>query len=162
MAQQQNADTSLKFIKAKNSRESNKITFHSVHGSSRLYFKPQNSQIKYKNNELKDAASKCRQAMESISYNLWNKISQSSNGQISVAMRTPKTQPDLYSIVDALIKKTKTMSGMEPIRDNLQEIKKTDNWRVLNKGVHFEDEQQEFERDDIKCVLDILIELDNQ
>ncbi|GMU11577.1 hypothetical protein WAL17_00070 [Waltera acetigignens] len=49
MAQQQNADTSLKFIKAKNSRESNKITFHSVHGSSRLYFKPQNSQIKYKN-----------------------------------------------------------------------------------------------------------------
>ncbi len=120
------------------------------------------AQIKYKNNELKDAASKCRQAMESISYNLWNKISQSSNGQISVAMRTPKTQPDLYSIVDALIKKTKTMSGMEPIRDNLQEIKKTDNWRVLNKGVHFEDEQQEFERDDIKCVLDILIELDNQ
>lgn len=120
------------------------------------------AQIKYKNNELKDAASKCRQAMESISYNLWNKISQSSNGQISVAMRTPKTQPDLYSIVDALIKKTKTMSGMEPIRDNLQEIKKNDNWRVLNKGVHFEDEQQEFERDDIKCVLDILIELDNQ
>lgn len=51
---------------------------------------------------------------------------------------------------------------MEPIRANLQEIKKTDNWRVLNKGVHFEDEQQEFERDDIKCVLDILIELDNQ
>lgn len=65
------------------------------------------AQIKYKNNELKDAASKCRQAMESISYNLWNKISQSSNGQISVAMRTPKTQPDLYSIVDALIKKQK-------------------------------------------------------
>ena len=30
---------------------------------------------KYEESELKDAASKCRQAMESVSYNLWNKIS---------------------------------------------------------------------------------------
>lgn len=120
------------------------------------------AQNKYGNNELKDAATKCRQAMESISYNLWNKISQTSNGQISVAMRSPKAQPDLSSIVDALINKTKKIPGMESITDNLKEVKQQDNWRVLNKGVHFEDEQPEFNRVDIKNVLEILVNLDNE
>lgn len=120
------------------------------------------AQSKYNDNELKDAAAKCRQAMESISYNLWNKISQTSNGKIAVAMRSPKAQPDISSIVDALISKTKKISGMESITESLKAIRKQDNWRVLNKGTHFEDEQPEFDRVDIKNVLDILVDLDNQ
>lgn len=116
---------------------------------------------KYDDNELKDAASKCRQAMESVSYNLWNKISRTSNGEISVAMRSPKSQPDLASIVDGLIKKTKKITGMESITEKLEEIKQQDNWRVLNKGTHFEDEQPEFDRLDVKNVLDILNALDD-
>lgn len=117
---------------------------------------------KYDDNELKDAASKCRQAMESVSYNLWGKISSTSDGQISVAMRSPKSQPDLASIRDALIKKSKHIPGMESITQKLEEITQQDNWRVLNKGTHFEDEQPEFDRMDVKNVLDILTELDNQ
>lgn len=120
------------------------------------------AQKKYNDNELKDAASKCRQAMESISYNLWGKISKTADGQISVAMRTPQSQPDLHSIVEALIKKSKKISGMESITQNLETIKQQDNWRVLNKGTHFEDEQPEFDRIDVKNVLDVLTELDNQ
>lgn len=120
------------------------------------------AQKKYNDNELKDAASKCRQAMESISYNLWGKISNTSDGLISVAMRSPKSQPDLASIRDALIKKGKKISGMEPIVQNLEVIKQQDNWRVLNKGTHFEDEQPEFDRVDVKTVLDVLTELDTQ
>ena len=116
---------------------------------------------KYEESELKDAASKCRQAMESVSYNLWNKISNTSNGEISVAMRSPKSQPDLFSIVNALIKKTKKIQGMESITEKLEAIKEQDNWRVLNKGTHFEDEQSEFERADVKNVLDILTALDD-
>ena len=119
------------------------------------------AQKNYESNALKDAASKCRQAMESISYNLWNKISKTGNGQISVSLRTPKSDPDLFSIVDALIKKTKTISGMESITKKLEEIKQQDNWRVLNKGTHFEDEQSEFERIDVKNVLEILTSLDD-
>ena len=110
---------------------------------------------------MKDAASKCRQAMESVSYNLWNKISNTSNGEISVAMRSPKSQPDLFSIVNALIKKTKKIQGMESITEKLEAIKEQVNWRVLNKGTHFEDEQSEFERADVKNVLDILTALDD-
>ncbi|MBR4345199.1 MAG: AAA family ATPase [Lachnospiraceae bacterium] len=115
---------------------------------------------KYEDNELKDAASKCRQAMESVSYNLWNKISDTSNGEILVAMRSPKSQPDLASIVNALIKKSKKIQGMESITEKLEAIKEQDNWRVLNKGTHFENEQPEFERLDVKNVLDILTALD--
>ena len=120
------------------------------------------AQKKYNDNELKDAASKCRQAMESVSYNLWGKISKTVDGQISVAMRTPQSQPDLHSIVEALIKKSKKIPGMESITRNLETIKQQDNWRVLNKGTHFEDEQPEFDRVDVKNVLDILTELDAQ
>lgn len=120
------------------------------------------AQKKYNDNELKDAASKCRQAMESISYNLWGKISKTSSGEISVAMRSPHSQPDLYSVVEALIKKSKKITGMESVTRNLENIKKSDNWRVLNKGTHFEDEQPEFDRTDVKNVLGILAELDNQ
>lgn len=114
---------------------------------------------KYEENELKDAASKCRQAMESVSYNLWNKMSNA--GEISVSMRSPKSMPDLASVVDALKKKTKKIQGMENIAINLEEIRKQSNWRVLNKGTHFEDDQSEFERTDVKNVLNILKALDD-
>lgn len=116
---------------------------------------------KYNKNETKDAASKCRQAMECISYNLWNLIAKSSDATISVGMRSPKSLPDLNSIVDGLIKKTGKIKGMEDINAELKSLKEAGNWRVLNKGTHFEDEQKEFERADIKCVYDHLVKLDD-
>ena len=116
---------------------------------------------KYNKNETKDAASKCRQAMECISYNLWNLIAKSSDATISVGMRSPKSLPDLSSIVDGLIKKTSKIKGMEDINAELKSLKEAGNWRVLNKGTHFEDEQKEFERADIKCVYDHLVKLDD-
>lgn len=116
---------------------------------------------KYKKNEIKDAASKCRQAMECISYNLWNIISRISDGMISVGMRNPKSLPDLSSIVDGLIKKTGKIQGMEDINAELKHLKEPSNWRILNKGTHHEDEQKEFERVDVKCVYDHLVKLDD-
>lgn len=116
---------------------------------------------KYNKNETKDAASKCRQAMECISYNLWNLIAKSSDATISVGMRSPKSLPDLSSIVDGLIKKTGKIRGMEDINAELKSLKEPGNWRVLNKGTHYEDEQREFERADVKCVYDHLVKLDD-
>lgn len=116
---------------------------------------------KYNKNEIKDAASKCRQAMECVAYNLWNIIAKSSDATISVGMRSPKSLPDLSSIVDALIKKSGKIKGMEDITAELKSLKEPGNWRVLNKGTHFEDEQKEFERADIKCVYDHLVKLDD-
>lgn len=115
---------------------------------------------KYNKNETKDAASKCRQAMECVAYNLWNLIAKSSDAMISVGMRSPKSLPDLSSIVDGLIKKTGKIKGMEDINAELKSLKEPGNWRVLNKGTHYEDEQKEFERTDVKCVYDHLVKLD--
>lgn len=116
---------------------------------------------KYNKNEIKDAASKCRQAMECISYNLWNLIAKSSEATISVGMRSPKSLPDLSAIVDGLIKKTRKIEGMEGVNTELRSLKEPANWRILNKGTHYEDEQKEFERVDVKCVYDHLVKLDN-
>ncbi len=116
---------------------------------------------KYNKNEIKDAASKCRQAMECISYNLWNLIAKSSEATISVGMRSPKSLPDLSAIVDGLIKKTGKIEGMEGVNTELRSLKEPANWRILNKGTHYEDEQKEFERVDVKCVYDHLVKLDN-
>lgn len=116
---------------------------------------------KYNKNETKDAASKCRQAMECVAYNLWNLIAKSSDAMISVGMRSPKSLPDLSSIVDGLIKKTGKIKGMEDINAELKILKEPGNWRVLNKGTHYEDEQKEFERTDVKCVYDHLVKLDD-
>lgn len=116
---------------------------------------------KYNKNETKDAASKCRQAMECVAYNLWNLIAKSSDAMISVGMKSPKSLPDLSSIVDGLIKKTGKIKGMEDINAELKSLKEPGNWRVLNKGTHYEDEQKEFERTDVKCVYDHLVKLDD-
>lgn len=116
---------------------------------------------KYVENEIKDSASKCRQAMECIAYNLWNVIAKTPDGMISVGMRTPKAIPDLNSIVDGLIRKTKKIDGMKDIHDELVNLKDENNWRILNKGTHYEDEQKEFERSDVKKVIDHLNTLDN-
>lgn len=116
---------------------------------------------KYEENEIKDSASKCRQAMECISYNLWNVIAKTPNGMISIGMRSPKSIPDLSSIVDGLIKKTKGITGMDDINSELVCLKEESNWRILNKGTHYEDEQKEFDRHDVKSVREHLNTLDN-
>lgn len=115
---------------------------------------------KLEKNELKDAAAKCRQALECIVYNLWRKLSNNNEGDVSVVMRSPKSIPDLSSILDGLKKKTSRIAGLEELTNNIKEIKKDSNWRILNKGTHYEDEQPEFERIEIKTVLDILVELE--
>lgn len=115
---------------------------------------------KYAENEIKDSASKCRQAMECIAYNLWNVIAKTPDGMISVGLRSPKAIPDLSSIVDGLIKKTNKINGMEDIHTELVCLKEESNWRILNKGTHHEDEQKEFERSEVKAVLGHLNTLD--
>lgn len=116
---------------------------------------------KYADNEIKDSASKCRQAMECIAYNLWNVIAKTPDGMIAVGMRRPKSIPDLSSIVDGLIKKTSKMKGMEDIHSELSYLKAENNWRILNKGTHYEDEQKEFERSEVKEVIAHLNILDD-
>lgn len=119
---------------------------------------------KYSKNELKESAAKCRQATESIANRLWKKLSDKYSCEIVVALRGPKTIPDLYSIVTGLIAATnkKKMSGAEEINSDLVKLKDSYNWMLLNKGTHFEDNQKEFERADIKRLIELLEKMDKE
>ncbi len=117
---------------------------------------------KYDKNELKEAAAKCRQATESITNRLWKKLSDKYSCEILVALRGPKSIPDLYSVVSGLIVATnkKKISGAEEINADLITLRDTYNWMLLNKGTHFEDNQKEFERADIRRLIELLEKMD--
>ncbi len=119
---------------------------------------------KYNKNELKEAAAKCRQATESITNRLWKKLSDKYSYEISVALRGPKSIPDLSSVVLGLISATnkKKISGAEEINADLIILKDTYNWMLLNKGTHFEDNQKEFERTDIRQLIELLEKMDKE
>ena len=62
---------------------------------------------------------------------LWNVIAKTPNGMISVGIRSPKTIPDLSSIVDGLIKKTHKIEGMKDINAELVCLKEESKRRVI-------------------------------
>lgn len=77
---------------------------------------------------------KCRQALECIVYNLWRKLSNNNEGDVSVVMRLPKLIPDLSSILERVKKKTSRIVGLEELTNNIKEIKKTLIGGFLTKG----------------------------
>ena len=114
---------------------------------------------------IKDAAQKARQAMECISYKLWSTIVQSRfDSQINITMRSPKSPPDLNSIVNGLRSKLQKFNFTE--ENNLfllfDEILKKENWNILNKGTHYEQEQKEFTRSEVLKVIQILEKMDEK
>lgn len=100
-------------------------------------------------NELKDSATNCRKAIESISYQLWKKLDKQLKVYLKVTMRTPGMPPDLATVVDSLIKELEKIPGVDDLQENFCELKSKYPWSLLNKGVHEDENQPEFERKDI-------------
>lgn len=119
------------------------------------------AQEKLKKNELKDAAAKCRQATECLSDKLWKKLAKTYNFQLSVKMRTPKSIPDLHSVVNGLSSSLKGIQGAEELNENFIQLTSNYSWLLLNKGTHFESNQPEFERKDIRDLIDLLLRIDD-
>ena len=107
-------------------------------------------------NNLQDSAADCRRAVESISYQLWKKLDKRLRVNLKVTMRSPSVPPDLSTVVDSLIKELKKLSGVDALRGNLSEVKARYPWSLLNKGVHEDDDQPEFERKDISELLTLI------
>jgi len=110
----------------------------------------------YNANNLKDAASRCRQAIESISENLWIKMAKKVNVNITVKLRGPGARPDLSSVVDGLIKEIQGIEGLSVLLSDLKQLKEKYPWSLLNKGIHEQGDLPEFERHDIFKLLDLL------
>ncbi len=143
-----------------------------THENRGVFIKYQDSSIPLKNareffdnNELKNCAAKCRQALECIVPKLWNKIAK--YGEISVSLRKLNQGPDLYSAVSSLSSATKNrkIKGASVISDDLKAILDKPNWDILNKGTHVDSNTSEFPRSEVKVVLELIeklaVEVDN-
>lgn len=107
-------------------------------------------------NSLKDAASKCRQAVESLSEMLWKKLGKEKNINLTVKMRAPGARPDLYTVVGSLTKELKNIDNNSVSYKTFSKLKKDYPWSILNKAVHEQGNQPEFDRTDIKSVMQLI------
>jgi len=115
-----------------------------------------------KRDDRKEAAFKCRQATESISQSLWKKLGNKLNINLSVKMRTPTSDPDLSSVVDALIKEIENIGKDSNLYKSLKELKEKYNWNLLNKGTHEQEDLPEFDRDDILKLITLTKNIEEQ
>jgi energy-coupling factor transporter ATP-binding protein EcfA2 len=116
----------------------------------------------YEINALKDAASKCRLAIESIAETLWKKLGIEKNISLTVKMRAPGARPDLSTVVDSLIKVLKETDQESAAYVTFSSLKNKYPWSILNKGTHEQDNLPEFERTDIDSVLKLLETLEQE
>jgi hypothetical protein len=114
------------------------------------------AQYHFEKNELKYSAAKCRQAVENIAENIWIEIGKQIKGDLSVTMRAPDVKPDLSSVVGALTKKLGKIDKNSDLYIHLSNLIKQYQWILLNKGIHEEQNLPEFERKEIKDLLDLV------
>lgn len=104
----------------------------------------------------KDVASRCRQAIESISEQLWIKLGKKLNVNLTVKMRAPGARPDLSSVVESLIKEIQGITGPGELLSNLKLLKEKYPWSLLNKGTHEQGDLPELERKDVSDLLSLV------
>ena len=115
-----------------------------------------------KKDARKEVASHCRQAIESISEQLWYKLGKKLNINLTVKIRSPGLRPDLSSVVDGLIKEIKSIGGADMLHSCLSELKEKYNWCLLNKGIHEQGDLPEFERKEIADLVDLVKKIEIQ
>lgn len=113
---------------------------------------------KYNEGYLRDCASKCRQAVECISGKLWKKLEPFSGGGISVQLKGIKDVPNLRQIIDSFVSMTKPQKfeGTEAIHERLVKLTAKNMWALLNKGTHYDSSTPEFNRGEIKELLELV------
>ena len=104
----------------------------------------------------KDVASRCRQAIESISEQLWTRLGKKLNINLTVKMRSPGAKPDLSSVVDSLIKEIQGISGLSELQTCFKQLKEKYPWSLLNKGIHEQSDLPELERTDVSDLLSLV------
>ncbi len=127
----------------------------------------------FKKGFIKDSLMECRRSLEEISGRLWKKIgSEGFDSAISVKLRSPSIPPDLYNLIDGLIKHisgleikpgvnhfTKCKICLMKIKDSSKKHQLT--WKLLNKGTHQEDIDEEFDENQAEELLGLCVELDD-
>ena len=115
----------------------------------------------FEKDSRKEVASRCRQAIESISEQLWKKLGKELNISLSVKMRNPSARVELPSVIDSLIKEIKKIKGLEELVDCLVQLKKPYIWNLLNKGTHEQEDLPEFERIEVSELLSLSLKIED-
>jgi len=122
----------------------------------------------YKEAKNDDALYNCRRALENITNRIWNRLGkQNHKTEFKVAIRTPKSVPDLMTVVESLNRfiKNNIDGGKEitDIFDYLLGLEANNNiiWQYLNKGTHEETDKPEFDQLIVLEVINKLTALDN-
>jgi len=71
-------------------------------------------------------------------------------------MRSPGFPPDLFTVVDSLLGELSKINGTDDLKTQITELKTKYSWSLLNKGVHEDEKQPEFERIDIQSLIELI------
>ncbi|MEZ9951177.1 hypothetical protein AB4395_01715 [Vibrio splendidus] len=132
------------------------------------------AQLALMEGKTKDALMESRRSLEGLTNELWKHIGkQRLDSSVSVQLRQPGGSPDLYGIVSGLIKSLKEFEkkpgffGYVPIKQILMDIqgisqKHNVTWKLLNKGTHEEDRNEEFDEHQAAALLKQLEALESE
>lgn len=121
--------------------------------------------------EIRDALSKSRQALESLTKGkLWKYVNKHGDGNLSIKLRAAKAPIELRNLSDQIRSKIKlgefTDMNKESVLTPLNRLLlagrngESREWRYLNKGTHEEDNRPEFDRNTVHEIISALEELD--
>lgn len=114
-----------------------------------------------------ECAKECRYALENMIQKIWKKFgNKKMNTALSVVLRYGQDEPDLHSVVNSVYNRIKKLKNEEKddkftnIENNLEEILKDNNWKVINNASHYQKWEEEIIEDTaVKKVFDCLMEL---
>ncbi len=121
-------------------------------------------------NEVRDALSKSRQALESLAKGkVWKYVSKYGDGNLSLKLRSSSAPIDLRNLTEQLKSKidkqdfsaTNKEAVLTPIDTLLGINRGSREWRYLNKGTHEEIDRAEFDRQTVAVIVSALESIDS-
>lgn len=121
------------------------------------------------NSEIRDALSKARQALESLTKGkLWPYVNKHGDGYLSLKFRSVTASIELRNLTEQLKSKIAKADFGDENKDNVLALIETllgangdsREWRYLNKGTHEEADRSEFDRQSVQQIVTTLEQLD--
>ena len=135
--------------------------------SSRNYINTARSH--YNRSEIRDALGKSRQALESLAKGkVWRYVNRYGDGNLSIKMRSATAPIELRNLTEQLKSKIAKADFSDenksailgPMESLLGVSGDSREWRYLNKGIHEEADQTEFDRQTVQQIVTTLEQLD--
>ncbi|PYE33369.1 AAA domain-containing protein [Idiomarina fontislapidosi] len=164
-------------LSAEDARSSKKVTFLPMHGEQHIRVdfncSPRNyilaAQRHIERNEIREALSKSRQALESLAKGkVWRYVHSNGDGNLSIKLRSPTAPIELRNLTEQLRSRIQRVDFSDPNKEAVYEPINSllginggsREWRYLNKGTHEEADREEFDKGTVEEILATLAALD--